>query len=55
MSLSLIPMLVAGKTISDEARQALLENRFDDAAELLMKDYGLTCAETSDLLDVPVC
>lgn len=55
MSFSLVPMLVAGKTVSAELRQALREKCWEDAAELLMRDYGLTCAEASDLLDVPVC
>lgn len=55
MSLSLVPMLVAGESISIEVRQALREKRWDDAAELLMREYGLTCAEAGALLDVPVC
>jgi len=55
MKLSLVPLLIAGKSISPEVRRALRENRLHDAAELIMKKYGLTCAETSDLLDVSVC
>jgi hypothetical protein len=55
MSLSLVPMLVAGQSISPEAREALHENRLEDAAELFIQQYGLTCAEASDLLDISVC
>jgi hypothetical protein len=55
MKLSLVPLLIAGKSISPEVRRALRENRLRDAAELIMKKYGLTCAEASDLLDVSVC
>lgn len=35
MSLSLVPMLMAGQSIASEARQALRENRLEKAAELL--------------------
>ena len=42
MSLSLVPLLLTGKSISPEARQALRENRLQDAGELLMRKYGLT-------------
>ena len=55
MSFSLVPLLITGKTISPEARQALRENRMEDAAAMLMKQYGLNCAETGQLLDFPVC
>lgn len=55
MSISLVPMLVAGESISAEVRQALRENRRNDAAELLMREHGLTCVEAGDLLDLPVC
>ncbi len=48
-------MLLAGESVSGEVRQALRENRREDAAKLLMRDYRLTCEEASDLLDVPVC
>ena len=32
MDLSLVPLLLGGQSISPEARQALRENRLDDAA-----------------------
>ena len=52
---SLVPMLLTGESISPEARQALRENRLKDAAEILMKEYGLTCVEAGQLLDVSAC
>ena len=52
---SLVPMLLAGESISPEARQALRENRLKDAADILMKKYGLTCVEAGQLLDVSAC
>jgi FAD synthase len=55
MKLSFVPLLREGKSISPEARQALRENRLQEAAELLMRDYGLTCMEASHLLDVSAC
>jgi len=55
MKFSLVPLLIAGQSISAMARQALLENRLKDAATLLMQEYGLTCAEAGDLLNVTKC
>ena len=52
---SLVPMLLTGKTISTHARQALRENRLKDAAEILMKEHGLSCIEAGQLLDVSAC
>jgi len=52
---SLVPMLLTGESISQEARQALRENRIRDAADILMKNYGLTCIEAEQLLDVSAC
>lgn len=52
---SLVPMLLTGQSISREARQALRENRIRDAADILMKEYGLTCIEAEQLLDVSAC
>ena len=52
---SLVPMLLTGESISREARQALRENRIRDAADILMKEYGLTCIEAEQLLDVSAC
>ncbi|HLN88159.1 MAG TPA: hypothetical protein VK200_16890 [Candidatus Limnocylindrales bacterium] len=55
MKFSLVPMLLTGQTISAEARQALRENRLKDAAAILMQEYGLTCVEAGDLLNVTPC
>ena len=54
-NLSFVPLLVAGQTISVKARRALRENRKKDAAIILMNEYGLTCVEAGDLLDVSAC
>jgi hypothetical protein len=35
-------LLLAGQSISPEARQALRENRLKDAAVILMEEYGLS-------------
>jgi hypothetical protein len=37
------------------ARLALVENRLQDAAQLLMRQYELSCLEVSHLLDISVC
>jgi hypothetical protein len=55
MKLSLVPMLLTGESISPEAQQALRENRLKDAAEILMKEYGLSCVEAGQLLDISAC
>jgi hypothetical protein len=55
MKFSLVPLLLTGQSISAEARQALRENRLKDAAEILMEEYGLSCAEAGELVDVSVC
>ena len=55
MSLSLVPMLVAGESISFEVCQALRRKRWEDVAELLMREYWLNCAEAGDLLNLQVC
>ena len=52
---SVVPMLVTGKSISAEARQALRENRLKDAADIIMKEYGLNCDEAGQLLNIFVC
>jgi hypothetical protein len=54
-SFSLIPLLLNGQSISLEARRALRENRMKDAAVILMQDYGLSCIEAGDLLNVTAC
>ena len=55
MKFSLVPLLITGQSISTEARQALRENRLQEAAAILMEEYGLTCAEAGELVDVPAC
>jgi hypothetical protein len=55
MKFSLVPLLLTGMAISAAARQALHENRFADAAAIIMAEYGLSCDEASDLLSVAVC
>lgn len=55
MKLSFVPLLLGGKSISREARSALLENRREDAAALLMQQYDLDCDEAGALLDISVC
>ena len=55
MKYSLVPLLIAGQSISAKARQALLENRLKDVATVLMQEFGLTCAEAGDLLNVTRC
>jgi hypothetical protein len=55
MSFSVVPLLVTGKSISPEARQALSENRMQDAAAILMEQYGLNCSEAGQLLDLSLC
>jgi hypothetical protein len=52
---SVVPLLLADEEISTEARRALLEHRLEDAADLLMQKYGLSCIEAGDLLDVSAC
>jgi rhamnose utilization protein RhaD (predicted bifunctional aldolase and dehydrogenase) len=54
-SFSVIPLLLAGQSISPEARQALRENRLKDAAVILMEEYGLSCDEAGNLLNITVC
>ena len=55
MSFSVVPLLLTGKSISPEARQALRENRIEDAAAILMEQYGLNCSEAGHLLDLSLC
>ena len=54
-NLSFVPLLVTGQTLSPKARQALRDNRKKEAAVILMNEYGLTCVEAGDLLDVSAC
>ena len=55
MKFSLVPLLLASRDISAEARRALVENRLRDAAAILMEQNGLSCVEAGQLLDVPAC
>jgi hypothetical protein len=55
MSFSLVPLLIGEESISPEIRQALQENHLLDAAELITQEYGLSCVEASQLLDVSAC
>jgi len=55
MKFSLVPLLLTGQSISTEARRALRENRLKDAAEILMEQYGLSCVEAGELVDVSAC
>ena len=55
MKFSLVPLLIAGQTISSEIRQALRENRLHDAASIIMEQYGLSCIEVGQLLDLSAC
>ncbi|HSE88297.1 MAG TPA: hypothetical protein VLJ79_18900 [Candidatus Binatia bacterium] len=55
MSFSLVPLLIGGESISSEIRQALQENRLQDAAKLIMQEHGLSCVEAGQLLDVAAC
>jgi hypothetical protein len=55
MKFSIVPLLIAGQSISTEIRQALQENRLRDAAELITQEYGLSCVEAGQLLDISVC
>jgi hypothetical protein len=52
---SLVPLLVGGESISPAARQALRENRVKDAANMIMRDYGLSCVEVGNLLNLRAC
>ena len=54
-NLSFVLLLVTGQTLSPKARQALRDNRKKEAAVILMNEYGLTCVEAGDLLDVSAC
>ena len=55
MHFSFVPLLVANHDISAEARKALVENRLQDAAAILIEQNGLSCVEAGQLLDVSAC
>ena len=50
-----MPLLSAEGELPAEVREALLAGRRQNAAEMLMQQYGLNCDEASDLLDVFAC
>ena len=55
MKFSLVPLLITGQTISSEMRQALRENSLQEAAAIIIQQYGLSCVEVGQLLDLSVC
>lgn len=55
MKFSLVPLLITGQTISNEIRQALRENRLQEAAASIIQQYGLNCVEVGQLLDLSAC
>jgi hypothetical protein len=55
MDFTVVPLLVGDQEIPSEVRQALIDNRRQDAAELLMRQYGLSFIEADHLLDVALC
>jgi len=55
MKLSLVPLLITGQPISNEIRQALRENRLQEAAAIIIQQYGLSCVEVGQLLDLSAC
>jgi hypothetical protein len=52
---SMVPLLLAADEIPPRARAAVLENRRQDAAEVLMQEFGLSCSEAGQLLDIAAC
>ena len=55
MKFSLVPLLITGQTTSNEIRQALRENRLQEAAAIMIQQYGLSCVEVGQLLDLSAC
>ena len=55
MKFSFVPLLITGQTISNEIRQALRENRLQEAAAIIIQQYGLSCVEVGQLLDLSAC
>lgn len=55
MKFSLLPLLIAGQTLTTDIRRALSENRLQEAAASIMREYGLTCVEVGQLLDLSAC
>ena len=55
MRFSFVPLLLDEEGVPRQVKEALLEDRLQDAADILMQELGLNCTETSDLLDMPAC
>ena len=55
ISFSVVPLLLVEENIPAEARRALVENRRQDAAKVLMRQYALSCIEAGNLLNVTAC
>ncbi|HEY7321073.1 MAG TPA: hypothetical protein VIE89_26195 [Candidatus Binatia bacterium] len=55
MKFSIVPLLITGRSITPEIQEALRQNRLRDAATLIMQEYGLSCVEADQLLDVSAC
>jgi hypothetical protein len=49
-----VPLLIFSQDISAETCEALREDRLQDAAKRLMEDFGLSCVEAGDLLNITV-
>ena len=54
MTFLVAPLLLVEEEIAPEVRRALVENRLWDAAQLLMREYGLSSAEAAALLDMDI-
>jgi len=54
MPFSVAPLLLVEEEISPEVKRALVEHRLRDAAQLLMREYGLSRAEAEALLDMDI-
>ena len=52
---SVMPLLLAEGEIPAPAREALLAGRRQDAAGVLMQEYGLSCGEAGQILEVAAC
>jgi hypothetical protein len=50
-----VASLLAEADIPAEAGRALVDNRLEDAAELLMQEYGLSCVEAGYFLNIFAC
>ena len=55
MSMKFSVLLITGRSITPEIREALRENRLREAATFIMQEYALSCVEAGQLLDVSAC